>query len=283
MTDHLRSPSSSGGPSAAVEEQSVAMWDADDQPDPGGLSGTHMSPAPGGGPASDRSLRKRKRNVTGDPSARPAARFDHHDDRLSRPVHAQGQPQSISYDQDTSKRAKVQAFAPTSVTSPGSHLRVPSEGFGLPGELWQHVFKFLPPVTLGCVLRVNKSFNLLLSPSQTELPVGRATPGAMKYVHPNAIWATSRKIFHTGMPRPLFSMTELDMWRLLLWTACQFCRKHASSPASGATPSESGLDENGVRVIWPFGVRACGECIQTHCEKVGVPQIPPNFGIQLMF
>ena len=260
-------------PGAPLEEHPVAMWETDDQPNQGILPGNHISPASGNDPPSERSLRKRKRDLAGDSSNRSQSHFD----RSNLPVDGQRQSQSIPYSQDSIKRAKVETFAPPSVTSPGSQVRVPLEGPGLPGELWQHVFKFLPPHSLGCALRVNKSFNLLLSPSQTELPVNCAALGATKYVHPNAIWAASRKFFHTGMPRPLFSMTELDMWRLILGKACQFCDKHPSSPVSSTTPWDSGPGVNGVRIIWPLGVRACGDCLQAHCEKVGeLLQFPPD-------
>jgi hypothetical protein len=122
---------------------------------------------------------------------------------------------------------------------------------------------------LGRLMRVGKSFELLLRPAQTELPDDHATLGVLKYVHPNSIWATSRKIFHPGMPRPLSSMTELDMWKLVAGTACQFCNKRASSLLPDSAPTwESGPGEDGVRVIWPFRVRACGECLLAHCEKV---------------
>ncbi|EEP76598.1 predicted protein [Uncinocarpus reesii 1704] len=137
----------------------------------------------------------------------------------------------------------------------------------LPGEIWQYIFTFLPPTSLGCVLQVNRAFKELLTADLTELSAKGATPRSLKYVHPNYIWSSSRKTFHPGMPRPLSTLSELDMWRLVRGTACQFCKKAGFISSSETSMWEGGPGPTGIRIIWPFAARLCAECIQNNCEK----------------
>ncbi|KAI1941839.1 hypothetical protein LOZ58_002559 [Ophidiomyces ophidiicola] len=156
---------------------------------------------------------------------------------------------------DPNKRLKLSA-------NQSSSLAVPLDRSNLPGEMWQHVFTFLPPISLGRLLKVNTIFKDLL----TDAPVKRSTRGLLKFIHPNHIWSSSRKTFHPGMPRPLSSLSELDMWRLVCGTGCQFCKKSSFSSFDGSI-WEGGPGPNGTRIIWPFAVRACSECLQKNCEK----------------
>lgn len=148
------------------------------------------------------------------------------------------------------------------------HSDIPLDDLKLPGEIWQHIFTFLPPASLGRVLQVNRFFRDLLTADLSELSAKSTTQGLLKYVHSNHIWSLSRKIYHPGMPRPLATLSELDMWRLIRGTACQFCSKAGFISSPDRSIWEAGPGSNGVRIIWPFAVRACGECLQHNCDKV---------------
>ena len=142
---------------------------------------------------------------------------------------------------------------------------------GLPTEIWQHVFCFVPPVFLGRLLRVNRTFKSLLTPEiSTQAPHQEPNAGGRVLYTSEAIWAASRKRFCPGLPKPLRGVNELNMWRLLRGNDCQKCgeRKTLRMSSDASSPWESGPGKTGVRVIWPFGVRLCGMCLHIHSEKV---------------
>ncbi|KZF23833.1 hypothetical protein L228DRAFT_124952 [Xylona heveae TC161] len=145
---------------------------------------------------------------------------------------------------------------------------IPYDRSQLPGEIWQHIFTLLPPVTLGRMLRVNKTLRSYLVPELHTEP-SSVTPGLLEWQRSDAIWASSRKLFHPGLPRPLRQLSEVEMWRLLLGSRCQFCAQ-SKTPCSYDTaqdPWTVGPGSDGVRVIWPFGVRSCSSCFQLRSEK----------------
>ncbi|EEH43721.2 uncharacterized protein PADG_00010 [Paracoccidioides brasiliensis Pb18] len=178
---------------------------------------------------------------------------------------------STAFSQDSNKRVKSNPLNGSCVLPPGkTHIQSATsfDGSLLPGEVWQHIFTFLPPTSLGRVLCVNKAFKSLLTPSESELPDFPQTSGVLKYLIPNLIWSVSRRAFYPGMPRPLSFLTELEMWRLVYGNTCQFCGKSSSSSSlTDNTIWEAGPGLGGVRIIWPFGIRACGECIKSKSEK----------------
>jgi hypothetical protein len=140
----------------------------------------------------------------------------------------------------------------------------------LPLEVWQNVCSFLEPVSLGRLICVNRTLNAFLDPQK---PV----PGHMAKQHmtQNDIWVASRKRLPPGFPRPLSGTSELDMWRLILGTSCQFCGQKPSNKVS-TTPSPwtSGPGFGSVRIIWPFAVRSCGNCLNSLMTKVGFLACP---------
>jgi len=176
------------------------------------------------------------------------------------------------------KRAKVSRQRDTTVGegSPASMLELgtkPSpQRSQFPIEIWQHVFTFVPPVSLGRLLRVNHSFNACLTESpKAHLVTNSPRQGIVQIADANTIWSASRKLFCPGLPRPLRDLKELDMWRLIRGRDCQFCDKVDDSKArlDSVHPCEAGPGKDGVRVIWAFGVRCCGTCLQDKSEKVG--------------
>lgn len=141
-----------------------------------------------------------------------------------------------------------------------SHLRM---------EAWQHVFSFLDPKTLGLLLRVNRAFNSYLTSSE-NFPQDTPAQGVLNPMNSASIWSYSRKLFYPGMPRPLINRTELEMWRLIGATSCQFCRKPglSHSPLTSSSPWGKESSVEGVRIIWPFGIRTCSECLFARTKKV---------------
>ena len=142
---------------------------------------------------------------------------------------------------------------------------------GIPTNIWQHVFCFVPPVFLGRLLRVNRTFKSLLTPAiSTQAHSPEPNPGAHLFHTSEAIWAASRKRFCPGLPKPLRGINELNMWRLLRGNSCQKCgqTKALLTSSDASSPWESGPGKTGVRVIWPFAVRLCGMCLKNQSEKV---------------
>ena len=142
---------------------------------------------------------------------------------------------------------------------------------GLPVEIWQYIFSFVPPVFLGRLLRVNRAFHVYLT--STTRSQARAESGSRHAIQPvsaDDVWAASRKRFAPGLPKPTLGLSELERMRLLRGRQCQICGevKAQNFATSSESPLESGPGDKGVRVIWPFGVRSCGPCLHKCSEKV---------------
>ena len=143
----------------------------------------------------------------------------------------------------------------------------------VPAAVWQYIFCLVPPVYLGCLLRVNRAFNSYLTPG--DLPSDHTThpQSIAQPVSAEAIWTASRRRFARGLPRPLFDKHELDMWRLLRGHRCQLCGddKGAFTPSTPEDSCRSEPGDSSVRVIWPFAIRCCGTCLQDVSYKVPSP------------
>ena len=151
--------------------------------------------------------------------------------------------------------------------SQGSTSQAPE----LPAVIWQHIFCFLPPILLGRLLRVNRAFNSFLDPAKANESMVQQLPHSIvQPLSAHAIWIASRRRFCPGNPKPLQGFQELDMWRLLRGRNCQICKETKSQyfTASTDNPWDSGPGDDGVRVIWQFGIRSCGTCLRNGSEKV---------------
>lgn len=143
----------------------------------------------------------------------------------------------------------------------------------LPAEIWHHIFTFCPPRTLGNLLQANKLFNSYLDPASSvrcDLPTAlhRSASGVLGSAH---IWRASRRLFWPGLPKPLHSRTELDMWRLACSRRCQHCGKlDAEGLGNTSDPWHQGPGSDGVAVVWPFTTRSCGSCLVHKSLKVRV-------------
>ena len=220
-----------------------------------------------------------------DGSAEPAhelkrKRLDGPDDKQDTSGQIRESTPSQSLDGFTESRIDANGTKRIKIKDPNGHMKsysrveIPEDKSKLPGEIWQYIFTFLAPPTLTRLLTVNHGFKDLLS-------VGRSSDassigGYLKFLDFDFIWTASRRLFFPNMPRPLASRNELEMWRLVSGRACQFCRKK-ESPEPGFVPNQpwnGGPGKDGVRIIWPFGVRSCGECLSTRMKKVSFTCIP---------
>jgi hypothetical protein len=140
----------------------------------------------------------------------------------------------------------------------------------LPPEIWHHILTFIPPRTLGNLLRVNKLFNAYLLPGSAA---GSRIPSSLpsntlSYLKPDTIWRASRRLFWPRMPGPLRQHSELDMWRLLCSQHCQFCGLRAEMVSDGSDPWHSGPGSKGLSLIFAFAIASCGPCLVTNTMTV---------------
>ncbi|ERF72250.1 hypothetical protein EPUS_02137 [Endocarpon pusillum Z07020] len=92
---------------------------------------------------------------------------------------------------------------------------------------------------------VNRTFNNLLAPDGVLQASKLAKHGALTTTDQEHLWSLSRRAFFPGMPRPLFSRSEHGTWKLI----------------------RAGPGNDYVRVIWPFAVRSCGNCLRGRLQK----------------
>ncbi|KAK5044377.1 hypothetical protein LTR84_011327 [Exophiala bonariae] len=139
----------------------------------------------------------------------------------------------------------------------------------LPSEILQHIFSFVDPLSLGCLMCVNHSFHMLLDPA-IPLPEPSGQVKILSLRRQDLIWAISRKTFIPNLPKPMDGATELDMWKLIRGHSCQFCRKRPNTkpPTLASAPWNAGPGFNGVRPIWPFRVRSCSSCLERKIIKI---------------
>ena len=150
-----------------------------------------------------------------------------------------------------------------------------SQAVNLPRELWQQIFLYLPPVALCRCLRACKTFRGHLTEAKAA-PTAQKKPAKgqprVRVLDSDAIWAHARKTHFPNLPRPLARCSELEMLQLIGGRTCQSCGK-LPTPATLDPLFRAGPGPYGLRVFWPFGVRACGQCILHSIIKVSVPWI----------
>lgn len=137
-------------------------------------------------------------------------------------------------------------------------------------EVWQHIFTFCPPRTLGRLLKVNRLFNVYLDPS-SQVQCERPHPlskTAVPVLQPNSIWQASRRRFWPGMAIPLQDKTELYMWQLSCSSSCQHCGSTLPLQTDPSDAWQYGPGKDGIAIVWPFATRSCGSCLLTNSIKV---------------
>ena len=142
---------------------------------------------------------------------------------------------------------------------------------GLTVPIWRRIFCYVPPVFLGRLLRVDRTFHGLLNTPPLSPKDPAQDAGGPSQISAESIWISSRKRFAPGLPRTIPGQSELDMWRLLRGNVCQLCgeKKPLLTISESLDPWRSGPGSECVRVVWPFGVRSCGRCLQANSEQVG--------------
>ena len=153
----------------------------------------------------------------------------------------------------------------------GTGADLPCQPSTLPAALWQHVLCFVPPVSLGRMLCVNRAFNTYLTPGRIEEDPLPLPNSIVQPLQAETIWLISRRRFCSGIPRPIHGLTELDMWKLLKGRDCQIChivRDDTTPIVDPQNPWESGPGNTGFKVVWPFGLRCCGRCLRENTQKV---------------
>lgn len=163
----------------------------------------------------------------------------------------------------------------------------------LPVKLWQYTFKYLPPAMLSRCLRVCRTFNgLLTSTKAASIPKApryteskntkkmRITMGdrflrqytwyCVRLIDSNDVWSTARKIWFPSLPKPLAGFTELRMLQLVGGHDCLSCGR-LPEPSPVTSVLNAGPGQNGVRVIWPFRTRLCGNCLDGQTKRVRIP------------
>lgn len=176
--------------------------------------------------------------------------------------------QTVTQDSQPAKKARL-VDADNEVSRASSGL-VKDKSL-LPPEVWHHIFTFCSPRTLVSLLQVNKLFSHYINPSSSvraEYPRS-AQRGVLSLVKPNSILVASRRLFWPHVPAPLRSMGELDMWRLLCSKQCQECNKSdVRVQLLPMSHMHAGPGKEGVSVVWPLGIRVCGQCLLLKTVKV---------------
>jgi hypothetical protein len=164
-------------------------------------------------------------------------------------------------DESSARDKKRKLASPSALIS--SDLR---QCAGLPPVVWQHIFLFCSLADLGRLIQVNRLFLSYLTDVH-NVSVFKPDPVCLRLLKSESIWASARNALSPRPPKPLQGFTELQMWQLAWGRNCQFC-----STSSSFTPGEKiwqkGPGMNGVRTIWPFGIRACGPCLLQQSQTV---------------
>ncbi|KAI6824254.1 hypothetical protein KC340_g11372 [Hortaea werneckii] len=191
--------------------------------------------------------------------------------------------------EDPSKKRK-HSLSPPSPVAATTDTSAPVTS--LPPELWQYIFLRLSPAMLSRCLRVCRAFNTYLTKIKAQPTLSTAKKpkdpekDKVKTVDSDSIWAEARKLYFPNMPRPLMRCSELTMLQLIGGKTCQFCGKTpAPLPATG--PFSAGPGPYGLRVVWPFGIRTCGQCFDQHTikdvELLVSPAASLRFGLPYAF
>lgn len=135
---------------------------------------------------------------------------------------------------------------------------------GLPPAIWQHMFLYCSLSDLGRLLQVNRPFRSYLTDVQ-DVSLSDPVQGSLRLLKSESIWASARHALPVKSPKPLPGFSELQMWQLVWSKKCQSCQK-LKSGTSGDKIWQKGPGADGVRTIWPFGIRACGSCLMEKCQ-----------------
>jgi len=134
----------------------------------------------------------------------------------------------------------------------------------------QHVFSYLNVPDLYSCLEVNKLFYTCLRASVDDFP---PMAGALQPRDGNGIWLDALHLNAPGLPDPLEDASAKRMLDLLVGDHCESCQITIKPVISDDFLWNSGLwnsgpGNNGLRIIWPWQVRLCGQCFEKLTAKV---------------
>ncbi|KAH8732917.1 hypothetical protein GQ44DRAFT_734839 [Phaeosphaeriaceae sp. PMI808] len=161
------------------------------------------------------------------------------------------------------KRKLVSSSPPVTISlSISSDLRTCAK---LPPAVWQRVFLSCSLADLGRLMQVNRSFLSYLTDVHNVF-VSVPDSGCLALLKSESVWASARNALSPKPPKRFPGFTELQMWKLAWSKRCQFCDKQPNSFVPGDRAWQKGPGSTGVRVIWAFGIRACGTCLMNQCQ-----------------
>ena len=182
-------------------------------------------------------------------------------------VHSDAHPTKRKAEDAHVENDKKRKRGASSLSSPSSSGDLPGCA-RLPPELWQHVFSFCSLPDLGRLIQVNRSFHCYLTDVRSA-STSKSGAGRLHLLKSESLWASARNAMCTKPPKPLPGFSELQMWQLAWSRTCQFCNK-LDSHTPGDRIWQKGPGHAGVRVIWPFAIRACGPCLLEQCQTVSI-------------
>lgn len=147
----------------------------------------------------------------------------------------------------------------------------------LPPGILQAVFMNLDPPSLARLTRVSHLCRKLLD-SRLELPsekrehplhdCDRVKNNSFAMRNQDAIWQVSRRLHAPGMPQPKGQLAECELFALSFGITCQFCGAFPVPVSNSHGKVGSMIVEYSVRIVWPFKVRSCMQCLAPRLRKV---------------
>lgn len=140
----------------------------------------------------------------------------------------------------------------------------------LPIAVLQRMLTFLSPLTLIKCLGTCRRLRSCLTSEAVTIDTDR--PGSLKAIGGNAVWRTSRETFCSTLPKPLGNVSEMRMLGLILGQRCEICDRLPTLVPQNTLAWNRGPGREagnvGVRTVWPFAARLCGDCFDKSCIKV---------------
>lgn len=148
----------------------------------------------------------------------------------------------------------------------------------LPPGLLQHVFSYIDPFSLASIASVNRLFRSLLDERYSQEPV-HCHDDKHPIRNPDSLWSGSRRRYIPTMPKPVDGLSERAQFLLCFGLRCNFCGKKPLPQTSRTLdPWRAGPGDRDVRIIWPFRLRSCTDCLLSRMQKV-ITAAKPSFDV----
>ncbi|PSK42233.1 hypothetical protein B9Z65_4147 [Elsinoe australis] len=161
-------------------------------------------------------------------------------------------------DIDSPKRQKIADAQP-----PSSWKRALTIA-DLPLLSLQHCLAYLNPIDLKACLNTCQVFRrCLTSPKSGNNP----NRSGLSAIAGDDIWQAAWDRCADELPAPLEGVTAKRMTELLLHSHCENCFSKSKTPPTRGNFWNSGPGASGIRIIWQFQARLCGNCFETLTAK----------------